>query len=161
MIMSDRANLIAQRYPGSAHVLLLGIALASTSAETTAEHVPETHSPTWNSQWRATWPKVPAMIFGANVSGPENTTQLQIDSMYPLVIYGWQHEDNSSNWTHVGQRLSEHCAALKRTGASSLCVVYHSVACSQPWFDSDAVAMADDSRRHTWFLQNTSPVVQL
>eukprot|EP00041_Stephanoeca_diplocostata_P035642 m.1264725 g.1264725 ORF g.1264725 m.1264725 type:complete len:559 (-) comp24736_c0_seq10:2802-4478(-) len=115
-----------------------------------------------NSKWRATWPRIPAMIFGANVSGPENSTQLEIDGMYPLVVYGWQHEDNSSNWTHVGRHLSEQCAALKRSGAASLCVVYRSVACTQPWFDADAAVMANESRKNTWFLQNSitgGPVV--
>lgn len=106
-------------------------------------------------EWHATWPRVPAMIFGANATGPENATQLGLDALYPLVIYGWQHEDNSSDWHHVGQGLSDQCVALKKSGATSLCVVYRSAANSMPWFDDDAAVMSNATRKNTWFLKNS------
>lgn len=94
------------------------------------------------------------MIFGANVTGAENGPQLALDGRYPLVIYGWQHEDNASDWTDVGTSLSEQCTALKASGATSLCVVYRSAANSMPWFSSDAAVMRNATKKETWFMRN-------
>ena len=58
------------------------------------------------------------MSFGANQSGPENAAQLKRDRAYPLVIFGWQHQDNSSGWRHIGRALSHQCAVLNGGGGA-------------------------------------------
>ncbi len=97
----------------------------------------------------------PALWFGANVSGPENPAQLQLDAKYPLVIYGWQHEDLASNYTNIGLRLSEQCAALKRMNGSARCYVYREAPLAMPMFVEQRQVMQNTSRRD-WFMQNPS-----
>eukprot|EP01043_Picozoa_sp_COSAG02_P040349 COSAG02_NODE_3259_length_7079_cov_30.942693_2_plen_559_part_00 len=101
----------------------------------------------------------PAMIFGANESGPESTAQLGVDSQFPLVIYGWQHglhdarDGGSVVHFDAGRRGAAQCAALRRQRPDHACFVYRHAALAMPMFAEERAVMTNASRRH-WFMIN-------
>eukprot|EP01084_Bolivina_argentea_P255084 428959_1 len=108
--------------------------------------------PNW--KWKG-WDNFPSLHFACNTSGPENTTQLQQDALYQMVIYEFRHERDDGTWTNEESVLQQQCSALKHLSPETPCLVYRSGCWAGSMFKLGQEAI-NIGTGNNWFLFNNA-----
>jgi hypothetical protein len=93
--------------------------------------------------------------FGANVSGFENTTQLQMLGDYSMAIFGWQAFLDGDGYIGELTQLVEQCQKVKAMNPKTATIVYIDGLRVEPFYNSLRKIMRDPAYAD-FFLRNSS-----